>query len=161
MTGESIVRTLSQGTNEIELASLTHAWAWFEHHAKQRTQNLNFFLVASSFLASAYGYAMEKWPEVSLAVSGVGLLMCIVFYGLERRNRQLVKVGEAAIQRLELRLADATEVPELNLVVAAESSDQPLRWNTYGKLVPFAMGTMAIAFLAGAGYALGILVCSQ
>src|SRR5690348_9794644 len=136
--------TDSDSEKDEQREGLAHAWDWFAFHAKQRTENLNFFLVASAFLLSAYGYAIEKRPEVSFLLGIVGMLICVVFFGLERRNRQLVKAGEDALRPLEASLAQATNIPEMNIVANVERPSELWGLNSYGKLVPLAMGSVFV-----------------
>src|SRR5882757_915360 len=50
---------------------LDHAWQWFTLHATQRMQAVNFFLVATAFLSTAYVAAL-RFPSVGSGSQGIG-----------------------------------------------------------------------------------------
>jgi hypothetical protein len=79
-----------------------YAWNWFALHAGQRLQLVNFWLVAVAFLAAAYVQARSSHLFViALGVSLTGAVASIAFARLDVRTRQLVRVAEDALERIE------------------------------------------------------------
>jgi hypothetical protein len=80
-----------------------YAWAYFAFHADQRMKTFNFFLVGSGILATAIA-TLVRAGDNPLWVSPLGLLLTclsLIFWKLDRRNRVLVKNGEAALKYLD------------------------------------------------------------
>src|SRR5258705_7826150 len=101
-------KTLAEETQKYILdRGLDHAWQWFTLHATQRMQAVNFFLVATAFLSTAYVAAL-RFPVVAIGVSALGTLFSLVFYRFEIRIQELLKAGEKALYPAQRRLADLT-----------------------------------------------------
>ena len=62
----------------------------------------SYFLVASGVLANAYALLLqeEHWGA-SLVAASIGCLVGLVSFGLDVRNRQLVKLGEDVLSEIE------------------------------------------------------------
>jgi hypothetical protein len=89
-----------------------YAWAYFAFHAEQRMKTFNFFLVGAGILATAIATLVRAGGN-PLWVCPLGLLLtCLsfIFWKLDRRNRALVKNGEAALKHLDSLL----ELPKLD-----------------------------------------------
>lgn len=80
---------------------LFYAWNWFSFHAGQRTTVFNFFLVAIGFILAAYARFVDKEPLLSACVAFIGIVVSLIFLGLDVRNRVLTHMGEAVLRRLE------------------------------------------------------------
>jgi hypothetical protein len=79
-----------------------YAWRWFEFHAKQRVSMFNFFLVGIGILANAYVLLiLQNLKYVAGTLAIIGALISLIFVFLDRRNRQLVKIGERLLNELE------------------------------------------------------------
>jgi hypothetical protein len=79
-------------------SAIDHSWKYFAFHAEQRMKVFNFFFLAiNALVAAAAGAAYAKlWLFVSLSGAAV-FFVSIVFYVLDRRNKQLVEIGELAL----------------------------------------------------------------
>jgi hypothetical protein len=78
--------------------AIDHSWKYFAFHAEQRMKVFNFFFLAiNALVAAAAGAAYAKlW--VFVAFSGFAVFfVSIIFYVLDRRNKQLVEIGELAL----------------------------------------------------------------
>jgi hypothetical protein len=97
-----------------------YAWNWFALHAGQRLQLVNFWLVAVAFLASAFVQAqLSHLSAIALGVSITGAVASLAFIRLDVRTRQLVRVAEDALERLEANrvaggLDEVTELVKLS-----------------------------------------------
>lgn len=141
-------------------AALDHAWGWFSLHAGQRMQGVNFFLIASAFLVSAFGTAVTS--RVYVVAIGVGLLGSWVswwFNRLDRRANELVKAGEAPMRVLQRRLAEATGISELAILDLVNEPRE--RWTSYSKVIDVLHGTTFCAFAGAAIYALVLWLASR
>jgi hypothetical protein len=136
-------------------AGLDHAWKWFELHAGQRLQLVNFWLVAMAFVVAALATAFSSdLPELAAVVSLAGAVATFGFSRLELRTRRLVRLGESAVAEYEARLARDESIPELELVKAADKDHGFLK--TYGSIFAVLYGFTTCAFLFTAGFAAGI-----
>lgn len=135
---------------------LDHGWEWFSLHAGHRMQSVNFFLVAVAFISAAYSTAFRfSEPTVAFGVALAGVLLTVCFILFERRIRQLVHAGEAALTPIEKRLASETGITELNLLDAVA---KPSLWiASYSRVINGLHFVTTIAFLAGAIYAYKVL----
>ena len=90
-----------------------YAWKWFEFHAKQRTTMFHYFLLITGILANAFVGLLEvRQNNVWVWALGIGLLgvfTSLTFFLLDVRNKQLVKIGQEALNQLE---GDVVEGPE-------------------------------------------------
>jgi hypothetical protein len=78
--------------------ALGYGFKWFEYHAAQRITTFNFYLVVYPGMAAAYAFLLkEKILAGSILVSLLMLLMSILFWQLDIRNRQLIEIGENII----------------------------------------------------------------
>ena len=89
---------------------LDYAWRWFALHTKQRVTMFSYFLVASGILANAYGLLLreELWGA-AIGAASIGCLVGLVSWGLDSRNRQLVKLGEEVLTDIERAYLFPTE----------------------------------------------------
>jgi hypothetical protein len=133
-------------------AALDHAWAWFTVHASQRLQLVNFWIVSVAFLTTALVTTMttKNWG-IGCLVALAGALITLCFHGLERRTRQLVRAGEAALRKFQLDLAMQASVPEMEMLSAA---DKPGRLGSYGDVIRVMHWSVFTAFLTAAIFAL-------
>lgn len=85
-----------------EEAQLDYALGWFTHHAAQRLQTFNFYLVIATVLLLGYGTALhDKSRWFAAVLCGVGFVVTVLFFQLEVRNTELVDIGRAALAYLE------------------------------------------------------------
>jgi hypothetical protein len=112
----SLTEVLSKGsaaddartTMEFEKLRLELCWRHFDFHARQRTQLFHFFIILAPF---AFGgcfllfkerASMGDWPSVVAALSGA--LVSVIFFSLDRRNKQLYLVSKRALMIIETQL---------------------------------------------------------
>jgi hypothetical protein len=90
-----------QPTTHVNLR-FEYAWRWFSFHAKQRISMFNFFLIGIGILANAYVFlVMGDINEAAGTLAIIGALASAVFVLLDRRNHQLVHIGERLLKELE------------------------------------------------------------
>jgi len=146
-------KSLAEQAHEHALdKGLDHAWQWFTLHATQRMQAVNFFLVATAFLSTAYVAAL-RFPAVATGVSALGILFSLVFYRFEIRIQELVKAGEKALYPAQQKLADLTGMPEFKICETVETAGRP--FTKYSTVIRALYGSTAIGFLLAFTYAIG------
>lgn len=80
--------------------ALEHAWRYFALHAQQRMSVFNFFVILSGILATGIGAGLQAGRPMAPVVAILGTLLALlsfVFYQLDRRGAELVKLAEAAL----------------------------------------------------------------
>jgi hypothetical protein len=93
-----------------------YAWKWFSFHADQRVKMFNFMLVVFGIFAtaivSAVNYRLPAGFIVALCI--VAGVLGLIFPRLDRRNRDLVWLGEDVLMHLEKTLifGDADQIKD-------------------------------------------------
>jgi hypothetical protein len=83
----------------------TYAWSYFSFHADQRMKTFHFYILVIAAIGAAIitliSRAGEKqWlAEASLCITVA--FLSLMFYLLDRRNRELVRNGERALRHLD------------------------------------------------------------
>jgi hypothetical protein len=88
---------------DIQKLQFDYAWKWFNFHADQRVKMFNYMLLAFGIFAAGLINALDKnFPKaLVVAFSFAAALLAIVFRLLDRRNRDLVWLGEDVLKDLE------------------------------------------------------------
>jgi len=121
--------------DDLKLAS-DYAWNWFSLHAGQRMQVVNFFILASSFITTAYVAAIQKCLFLVAGFIAVGgAVIALSVFALERRTHDLVDVGRTALKELEESIAGRSQVELAKLV--SETPDAKLIAPKYGVTIGF------------------------
>ncbi len=79
-------------------------WKYFELHSNQRMQLMNFFIVLESLMVAGLVSLLSSKNNLWLWECGIciGILFfAVIFYGLDRRTKQLIKLCEDSIKKLE------------------------------------------------------------
>jgi hypothetical protein len=91
-----------QQVSDLHKLQFDYAWKWFSYHADQRVKMFNFMLVVLGIFAAGVVNAFDKTPNIVTAILcffAAGL--AVVFTFLDRRNRDLVWLGEDVLTHLE------------------------------------------------------------
>jgi|ERR1700674_206904 len=80
-----------------------YAWKWFSFHADQRIKMFNYMLVVFGIFAAGIVNALDKQlPDLVIAsLCFIAALLALIFTLLDRRNRDLVWLGEDVLMHLE------------------------------------------------------------
>ena len=130
----------------------SYAWNWFELHAGQRLQLVNFWLVAVAFLAAAFVQAKASHlTAIAFGVSVTGAVSSLAFMRLDVRTRQLVQVAENALSVFEKgnTAAGADEAFELT---KASGLARGRAFDSYRVIIQGLQISVAIMFLLAAIY---------
>lgn len=102
--------------------AVQRAQNWYNVLAEQRMKLMNFYVILIVGNLALFGGAIAA--SNSLAISLIGLelsILSVVFKLLDRRTAKLIKISEAALEKLEARLAAETQIPEMMLIHHHES----------------------------------------
>lgn len=76
--------------SELDQLRFDYAWKWFDFHAEQRTKMFNFMMVGLGALATAVVTAInDHLVLVARFACGLGFMIALVFWRLDKRNRSL------------------------------------------------------------------------
>ena len=162
----------------IDELRFSYAWNYFSFHARQRTTMFNFFLIAVGIIANAVILALRDYLPLAVPMSllVVGAVFCFAFFCLDKRNVQLLDMGENILAKLEedtvfkgLGSVEGLEEIPLGFLhreaveekrrkeVGVENPERRyLRWRTgltgrlfrHGTWIPFIQWLLMVAFLA-------------
>jgi len=140
--------------------ALDHVWRYFALHAQQRISVFNFFIVLSGILSTGIGAGLQAGRPMTPVVAILGALLALlsfVFYQLDKRVSELVKLAEAG-----LILGENTCMPEFARIVAEEAKRRsaavsPETW-TFGRSFRLIFWVMGIAGVIASACALYLRV---
>jgi hypothetical protein len=139
---------------ETKNQAFEHAWKWFEYHASQRMTTIRFYLVVAGAIATGIGYLWTaKYFLFAMILSAFGVVASICFLRLDTRVSHLVKLGEAALKRQQGQIAEALELPEIEICERADrlkNSNGCRKFSypyTYSENISVLVGASTIAFI--------------
>jgi hypothetical protein len=91
--------------SEVHKLQFDYAWKWFSFHADQRTKMFNFMLIVFGILATAIVAAVDKHlsREITSGLCVIAGVLALIFSRLDRRNQNLLWLGEDVLVELERR----------------------------------------------------------
>lgn len=101
------------------IAVLNHAWTWWDAQINRSLQVINYFLVASAVLATAYVTAIngKHYPlAAGVALAGMGLTMVTSL--TELRRSVAVDFGGPVLAELQRRVADRLKIDMTGMIGA-------------------------------------------
>lgn len=130
-----------------EKTALDDARAIFQTQAAQRMQLVNFFILATAFLVTAYGQAVREQRELlATGIASLGFVIAVGFLLLEFRTEQLVTRGRQAMSHLQARLSQRVAIPQVHQFNPSQDGQLLL----YRRIIPTLYSLVAIAFFVGA-----------
>ena len=150
---------MSKDLGDLELGARTHAWDWFALHAGQRMQTFNYFLVATAFLAAAYASLLDKSPGAAAGVAVIGAWVGYWFTRLDRRIRQLINAGEAALVVAQARLAESTGIQSIKMLEHVMLPEPGA--SSYRQVIAVLEWSIVATFSAATVYALFLVIISS
>lgn len=97
--------TIPEEQLELEKLRFDYSWKWFAFHADQRTKFFNFMILVEGALATATATAYDtSHANTAVVLCVTGAIFALIFAQLDRRNRDLVWLGEDVLVELERRV---------------------------------------------------------
>src|SRR5689334_12364917 len=89
--------------SDLRKLQFDYAWKWFSFHADQRTKMFNYMLLIFGIFAAGIVNSLDKHiPPVATAIlCFIAGALALIFALLDRRNRDLVWLGEDVLMELE------------------------------------------------------------
>ena len=86
-----------------------HGWSWFAYHAGQRMVVFRFFFVLVGGLSVGFYQTLPKSPAIALGFSLLALVLTALFWRLDLRTQELIKIGEEFLEEIEAEFSKITE----------------------------------------------------
>ena len=109
--------------DDAEKAALSLAWDYFVYHAQQRQTVFNFFIILIGASLAAFAATIDK-PAATRLHFVIGSVLAIgsfLFWRLDERSRNLIKLAEAALKEIELRLTTRTKLAWLTILARSDN----------------------------------------
>ena len=106
-----------QDDTALLIAALNHAWDWWDTQYSWSLQVINYFLVATAVLVTAYVSAINgKHYPLAAVVALVGIGLTAVTSLIELRQRVAVKFGGPVLAELQRRVADRLKIDMAGMI---------------------------------------------
>lgn len=102
------------------------AWDYFQMHSAQRLTTFDFYIVASSVIATVLFSTFQKdyrTPRLGVTLGSLLDVLSFVFWKLDVRNRDLIKRAEAALRYFEATGDASEEQPHIAQIFLREHHD--------------------------------------
>lgn len=133
--------------------ALTHVSTIYGLYVTQRQNVVNFYLAGIALLSVAYATAIDKGrAPVAVAVCALAVLASAVAYLHHRRHRDMMRIAEKALCKLQAQLATELHVESLKIQEAIQCCVERRRWPRREQLVAVYCA-VALVFVLGAIYA--------
>ena len=130
------------------------AWKWFEYHAGQRLSVFRFYLIIVAFISAGYVSAALKVEfTISCALAFILLVFSFLFYRLDCRTKNLVKVGEKYLKEEQERLFELIGSKEIELVKMADEAKDSKYLCSFRQVNNFIFSFISIIAVAALLYA--------
>jgi hypothetical protein len=97
-------------------AALNHAWAWYEARSKRAFQVVNYFIVASTILFTAYTSAINgKYYGVAAALAIAGLVLTLVSAAGSWHEADAAALAEPPLAELQARTACTLHIEKFRM----------------------------------------------
>ncbi|MDP2331829.1 MAG: hypothetical protein Q8M19_14155 [Reyranella sp.] len=147
------------GRTDSQRAAATYAWEYFKYHAQQRQAVFRFFLVIAGALFAAYLLSFQSTAadlkDARPLIAAMLAVMSFLFWRLDVRSYQLVKLAEDYLVRDEGSLATALGTEDVRLIGRSNEAKPkrvPLKWFASFRLIYawvfFFVGALGLYLLA-------------
>ena len=139
----------SQDDTALLIAALNHAWTMYDTRVNRMYQLVNYYVVASAIVASAYASAIngKHYGLVAIfSVAGIGLSAIAFAFGLDQKRT--ADKAEPALITLEDQIARKLAIDSLRVVKAGyERRIMTIALPVAGLLALLGIGTLLYALI--------------
>jgi hypothetical protein len=124
-------------------AALNHAWAWYDQYSNRAFQLINYYIVATAIVVTAYATAIngKHYPfAAALAIAGLGLTAILAGNGLYQIKT--AALAEPALTEMQERIGASLRTDSMHIAGPRE-----IQQRRNGTIIMFGVAT---AFYAGA-----------
>jgi hypothetical protein len=98
-------------------AALNHSWTWYDEHMKRVFQLINFFIVATALLVTAYANSINgKHYGFAIALAVVGLVLTAIASASALNQATAGGKAEDALRDMEGRIAGRLDADSIRIV---------------------------------------------
>jgi hypothetical protein len=97
-------------------AALDHCWTWYDARTKRSTDVINYYLIATAILITAYTSAITGKPPhywFATAIAGAGLVLTGLGFAAAHHQTGQAKLAEPALTELRRRIAKGLNLDSL------------------------------------------------
>jgi hypothetical protein len=102
-------------------AARDYAWKHFDVHAKQRIEVFKCYLTLVTITFAGYGIAFQnQYYGLGIGLAFFSIVIAILFYHLDCRTRDLVKISEQYLLEEERRLSQVLASEKIRLMAESD-----------------------------------------
>lgn len=132
--------------------AINHAWSWYEMSLGHRLQVANYLLVLLLANATAYVAALQAHLDtIAGSVAVFAIISTLTSAYIVRRCRQRMAAAAVPLAKIQCRLADTLDLPELKMIEAIESAEY--RWTSTRRLASYMYFLVIVTFAIASGFA--------
>ena len=144
-------------------ARITYAWNAWEFHARQRLSMFNYFLVIIGIVINGYLTAFKDTTlkGVLPALCLLGLIVCLVFFVIDCRNREMLYFADDFLKQSEKALFSSPSREQDGPMIRRDRKEKvswPFRYSKMKYWIRFTYGAVALGFLTALIDSITILV---
>jgi hypothetical protein len=97
-------------------AALDHTWAWYDGRRKRAVEVINYYLVATAILLTAYTSAINgKHYGFAAAIAATGLVLTALALAAAVRETRTAALAVPALKELQRRFADRLSIDSISM----------------------------------------------
>ena len=114
----------------------SNALEWFKIHADQRMKLFSFYVLILGGFVFLSGTLVTIQKPLFLLLAGIAFLcVSLVFIELDKRISELIKTAEQSLMKIEAHFAIEVELPEVEMVKAAQKKNGTYSYSCCFKLI--------------------------
>lgn len=128
--------------------ALNHSWAWYEMRSSRAFQTLNYYLVATAILFTAYTNVIGKRNGIAAAVAIAGIVLTLLALMAALYEVNAAFLAECPLDQVQARIAGRLHIGEFQMARHLPANRQRQA------VVVITFGAATLLDIAGLVYAL-------
>lgn len=138
-----------------------YGWNWFSYHAQQRMTVFRFYFLLVGVLTVGYYQSLNgKLPALGFGFAVLGMVFSFLFWRLDQRTRELVRIGEDLLLETE---KEFTKINPISVRIVHEANSKTSKHATtwfpswvysYGQVFSLIFSIVFLAFGIAAFWAI-------